>query len=336
MREVRKGGVALGAAAWLAVVCPLAAEPAEPLRSIGEILALPVEQFDRQRPVVIRGVVTLAQPPVIQSGDDAIYLDPTRLPVRPGQHWQSVLDAVPLEIGAEVEVSGFVDPGGYAPRVVMQSASRLGTGSLPEPVSVDVARLFAGGDVGRRVRATGVVQAVSDQPRDWLLVFEAGGRRFTIRVSKSVIPERPDSLVDAEVEVVGVGSTSRNTRGEFVAAGLYVARAEDLRLLRAPKQGPFDLPITPLGSIARYRSKPLGGHRLRTTGIVSFVAPGILYLQEGIGGVRVDLADTDEWRALQAGDRVEVAGFPDMSSGVGGMCGWCGGRRGGRDRKSVV
>lgn len=319
MREVRKGGVALGAAAWLAVVCPLAAEPAEPLRSIGEILALPVEQFDRQRPVVIRGVVTLAQPPVIQSGDDAIYLDPTRLPVRPGQHWQSVLDAVPLEIGAEVEVSGFVDPGGYAPRVVMQSASRLGTGSLPEPVSVDVARLFAGGDVGRRVRATGVVQAVSDQPRDWLLVFEAGGRRFTIRVSKSVIPERPDSLVDAEVEVVGVGSTSRNTRGEFVAAGLYVARAEDLRLLRAPKQGPFDLPITPLGSIARYRSKPLGGHRLRTTGIVSFVAPGILYLQEGIGGVRVDLADTDEWRALQAGDRVEVAGFPDMSSGVGAI-----------------
>jgi len=304
----------------------LAAEPSatssEPLRSIGEVLALPVEEFDRQLPVIVRGVVTLVAPIVIQDGEDAIYVDPMRLPVKPGQQWQDVLREVPLEVGAEIEVTGFVDPGGYAPRIVMQSVRRLGTRPLPEPVPVDVARLFAGGDAGRRVRATGVVQAVSDNRFHWSLVFESAGRRLTINVAKDVMSERPDRFVDAEVEVVGVGSTSRNTRGEFVAPGLHVARREDLRLLREPPQDPFALPVTPLGSIARYRSKPLGGHRLRTAGVVSFATPDTLYLQEGIGGVQVGLAEgLDERHACRPGDRVEVAGFLDMSSGVGAI-GW--------------
>jgi len=319
MRAASMAGVVGGWAAWLAAAIGLATDSSAPLRSIGEILALPIEQFDRQRPVLVRGVVTLLEPPVIQDGDDAMYLDPTRLPVQPGQHWKTVLSALPLEVGAEIEVAGFVDPGGYAPRVIMRAAKHLGNCPLPEPVTVDVARLFAGCDVGRRVRATGVVQDVVDELHDWLLVFETAGRRFTIRVSKRVLHERPDALVDAEVEVVGVGSSSRNTRGEFIAPGLHVARAEDLRVLQEPEVGPFELPLTPLHAIARYRSKPLGGHRMRTTGIVSFAAPDMLYLQEGIGGVRVDLAPAATAHTLRPGDRVEVAGFPDMSSGVGAI-----------------
>lgn len=302
---------------------PAAASPADPpipLRTIGEILALPIEEFDRQRPVVVRGVLTMVAPAVMQDGEDAIYLDPMRLPVTVGQRWREVLAAVPMEVGAELEVAGFVDPGGYAPRIVMQSVRRLGTRPPPEPVAIDVARLFAGGDVGRRVRATGVIQGVLDHGERWSIAFESAARRFTITVGKDIMPERPDALVDAEVEVVGVGNSLRNTRGEFISPGLYVARREDLRVLQPPERPPFDLPSTPLGMIARYRSKPLGGHRLRTSGIVAFATSGILYLQEGIGGVRVELAAGSAAGAgFQAGDRIDVAGFPDMSSGVGAI-----------------
>ena len=50
-------------------------EPAvEPLRTIGEILSLPPEEFGNGRPVVVRGVVTLRIPFVIQDGDDGIYV----------------------------------------------------------------------------------------------------------------------------------------------------------------------------------------------------------------------------------------------------------------------
>jgi signal transduction histidine kinase len=326
-RSVR---VFLAGVAWIATSCErgiAADETPAPLRSIGQILSLPVEEFERERTVLVRGVVTNVTPLVMQDGEDAVYLDPMRLRVAPGQHWQEILDAIPIEVGAELEVAGYVDPGGYAPRIVMQSVRRLGTRPLPEPAPIDVARLFAGGDVGRRVRATGVVQGVHDHSERWSLIFESASRRFVVTVPKRLMPDLPDALIDAEVEAVGVGNSFRNTRGEFIAPGLYVARREDLRIIQEPVLQPFDLPITPLGAIARYRSKPLGGHRLRTTGVVSFAAPDILYLQEGVGGVRVDIAgQAVDREVFEPGDRVEVAGFPDMSSGVG-VIAWAVARR---------
>jgi signal transduction histidine kinase len=300
---------------------------AEPLWSITEILALPVEEFERQRPVVVRGIVTLVQPLVIQDGGNAIYLDHTQLRGEAGEPWQDVLESLPLALGAEVEVAGVVDPGGYAPWIIMKEIRRLGQQPLPEPVSLDIAQLFAGEGVGRRIRATGVVQAVVDSPKRWSLAFESASRRFSVTIAKAVMPVLPEGLVDAEVEVVGVGKSFRNTRGEFVAPGLYLARGADLRVIRGPTLGPFELPITPLGSIARYRPKPLGGHRVRTSGVVSFAAPGTLFLQDDIGGIEVDLAPTadGEW-TFEPGDRVEVAGFPDMTSGIGAVT-WAVARR---------
>ena len=302
-------------------VSPLpAAAATEPLRSIAEILALPVEEFEHQRPVVVRGVVTLGQPLVIQDGDSAIYLDHTQLQDGAGKHWREILKSLSLQLGAEVEATGVVDPGGYAPWVIMHDIRRLGEQPLPEPVSLDIAQLFAGEGVGRRIRATGVVQAVLENPKRWSLAFESASRRFSVTIAKAVMPELPEGLVDAEVEVVGVGKSFRNTRGEFVAPGLYLARGEDLRVIREPALGPFELPITPLGSIARYRPKPLGGHRVRTAGVVSFATPGTLFLQDDIGGVQVDLAPTAGGDStFEPGDRVEVAGFPDMTTGIGAI-----------------
>jgi|688.fasta_scaffold103620_2 signal transduction histidine kinase len=317
-------GLGLPAGPWPATRPAAAAPDGEldtaPLRSIPEVLALPVEEFERQRSVVVRGVVTLVQPLVIQHGSDAIYVDHTQLRIEPGQHWSDVLAALPLELGADVEVTGVVDPGGYAPWIIMHSIRRLGEQPLPEPMSLDIAQLFAGEGMGRRIRASGVVQAVLEHPKRWSLAFESASRRFNVTITKAVMPQLPAGLVDADVEVVGVGKTFRNTRGEFVAPGLYLARGDDLRVIRRPDQGPFALPLTPLGSIARYRPKPLGGHRVRTSGIVSFAARGTLFLQEGIGGVQVDLAPaTDDDTEFEPGDRIEVAGFPDMTTGVGAI-----------------
>jgi signal transduction histidine kinase len=326
------GGIALAASSVSAAGNTGGNAPAadEPLRSIAAILDLPVEEFERQRPVVVRGVVTLKQPLVIQDGPVAIYLDHTKLQLVNGRQWREDLAHLPVGLGVEVEVTGIVDPGGYAPWIIMHSMDTQGEKSLPEPVSLDIAQLFAGEGVGRRVRATGVVQAIVEHPSRWSLAFESASRRFSVSITKAVMPERPDALVDAEIEIVGVGKSFRNSRGEFLAPGLYLARREDIRVTHAPSQGPFELPLTPLGSIARFRSKPLGGHRVRTTGVVSFATPGMLFLQDGIGGVEVDLAPAAQGNhgspIFESGDRVEVAGFPDMSSGVGSIS-WAVARR---------
>ena len=90
-RRIATVGVVAGVAfACLAAAAP-PDEPPEPLRSIGEVLALPIEEFDRRRPVIVRGIVTITAPLVIQDGEDSIYVDPTRPTLKSGQRWKDIL-----------------------------------------------------------------------------------------------------------------------------------------------------------------------------------------------------------------------------------------------------
>lgn len=309
----------LRAAIALTIVAASATTAAEPLNSIREVLSLTDEQLGAERPAVVRGVVTLVTPHVvIDDGRDAIYVEPRNVLGSDGTPLVTRSLGVPLEMGEEIEVSGAVSLRGFMPGLVMQSIRRLGTRPLPEPGTINFTRLFAGSDDGRRVRVAGVVQAVLDNPEGWSLILESASRRFRVIVSHELLPTRPDHLIDADVDLVGVCYSYRNSRGEFLAPALFVGRADDLRVTQPPAANAFELPTTPLGRIARFRLQPLGGHRLRTNGIVSFAGPEMLYLQDGIGGVLVELTPGVKSNgAFQAGDRVEVAGFPDVRNGIG-------------------
>jgi signal transduction histidine kinase len=303
---------------------PSVAEPlpsvAEPLRSIAEILALPPDELQARQPVVIRGVVTLAEPLVIQNGDHAISLSPPASPEDGERAGPRPAMDPPPEVGAELEVSGFVDPGGRAPTVALETVRQLGMRPLPEPISLDPAQFFAGGQEYGRIKATGVVQAILDNPEGWSLIVESASRRFRVVILKRLAATRPDRLIDAEVEIVAVNVPLRNSRGKFVAPYMRIGSLDDIRTVREPPLAAFELPSVPLGSIARLRVQPPRGHRARTSGIVSFAVPGSFYLQDEAGGVRIDLTPGPETeQAFQAGDRVDVAGFPDLSSGIGGL-----------------
>jgi signal transduction histidine kinase len=298
---------------------------AEPLRSIAEIRAMPILELDRERPVVVRGVVTLLEDfAVIQDGDLAIYVVGALQPTAdPGE-----ASPLPIAPGALVEIEGTLTVGGYSPNIVSRNVRVLAESQLPAPPAADMGRLFSGLDTGRRVAVRGVVQQVSERRASklewWLLVVECDSRHLLVQASKRLFPERPDRLVDAEVEIVGIVGDTRNSRGEFIEPGITIARSEDLVVLTGPAADAFSIPPVPLGAIARFGVRPLAAHRMRTQGIVSFAVPGRLFLQEGLGGVRVDLA-TEEPPAtglpFQPGDRVEVAGFLDMSRQIGGIVG---------------
>jgi signal transduction histidine kinase len=323
-----------GRKAWRTIVCAMAvgafagsAAAAEPLRSIAEILALEPDELHDRRPVVIRGVVTLTEPVVIQEGDHALSLsspasadDGTAAGPRP------TMDPPP-EIGTELEVEGFVDPGGRAPTVAVESVRRLGRRPLPAAVPLDPAQFYAGALIWRRITAPGVVQAVLDNPEGWSLIVESASRRFRIIILKKLAPARPDWLIDADSEFVGVNTGGHNSRGEFVSPTMRVASLDDIRMVHPPPQAAFELPITPLATIARFRVQPPRGHRVRTTGVVTFAVPGMLYVQGGVGGVRIDLApDPGVEQVFEAGDQVDVAGFLDVTSGVGALV-WAVARR---------
>ena len=314
--------------AWAVVAAvPSAAltRAAEPLRSIAEIRAMPILELDRERPVVVRGVVTLLEDfAVIQDEDLGIYVVGALQPTAdPGE-----ASPLPLGPGALVEIEGSIAAGGYSPNIVSRKLRVLAEGHLPAPSAADMGRLFSGLDNGRRVALRGVVQEVSERRASkgewWLFVVESDSRHLLVQASKRLFPRRPDHLVDAEVEIAGIVGDSRNSRGEFIAPGITIARTDDLVVLSEPAADPFSIRPVPLAAIARFGVRPHAAHRMRTQGIVSFSVPGRLFLQEGAGGVRVDLA-TDEPPAtglpFQPGDRVEVAGFLDMSRQIGGIVG---------------
>lgn len=300
---------------------------AEPLRSIAEIRAVPILESDQEQEVVVQGVVTLLEDfAVIQDGDQGIYVVGQLQPTADA----SATPQRPVVPGDLVEIEGTIAPAGYSPNIVSRKLRVLQEGTLPAPVQADMGRLFSGLDNARRVTLRGVVQAVSDRRASkgewWLLVVESESRHLLVQASKRLFAERPDHLVDADVEIVGIVGDSRNSRGEFIAPGITIGRAEDLVVVAEPVADPFAIPSVPLAAIARYGVRPQAAHRMRTQGIVSFASPGRLFLQEGLGGVRIDLAadaDPDGAPATlwQPGDRVEVGGFLDMSRQIAGITG---------------
>lgn len=296
----------------------------EPLRSIADVLSLDVAELRRDRPVIVRGTLTFQRSAsgVIQDGDDAIFVAAFRHDMPHAA--TNPIDWPMVPLGSLIEVTGIVTPGGYAPTIVASSIRALEPGTLPAAPDADLGRLFTGADDNRRLKVRGVVQGAAgvEDSGSWSLILESGSRRILIELAKEIFPAEPPELVDAEVEVTGVAAAFRNTRGEFIGPRIAVARPEDLVVVTPSGGPPFTAPKVPLGEIARYRLKPLGGHRLRTEGVVSFATPGAIYLQEGRGGVRVDFAAGQrEAGAFLPGDRVEVAGFLDMSRQIGGIVG---------------
>ncbi len=223
--------------------------------------------------------------------------------------------------GAVVEVTGTVEPGALAPKIMATTIRVTGTAALPEPVAADLGRLFEGVDEGLRVSLAGTIEDVEnrDQHPSWILLMRAGGHRVGIELPRRDFAACPTYLIDAEILVIGVVAAIRNTRGEPVAPKIVVARPDDLRVTVPAPESPFGSRQVPLDEIARFYVESRRGHRLRTEGVVTQAFSQTLFLFDGAGGVRVDLATDQEPIAFAPGDRVEVAGFLHRARGIAGL-----------------
>lgn len=270
------------------------------------------DQVDGRRVWSIRGVITAvaAETMAVQHGGDACWVRHIKAEVETEGALAS--DAA-LMVGALVEADGTMQRGGYAPTLAAERIHVLGSAPLPEPLSPDSMRIFSGADNGLRVAVEGVVQGVRGDRGAWRLVMAVDSGRLAAELAGDAFPERPANLVDARVRVVGVARAVANTRGEFVAPIVLVARAEDLVVMTPRPEATWSGPLLPLGNVARFERRKRPGHRVQTEGIVTHVADkSQLVLQEGIDGLRVDTARQS--RAMP-GERVRVSGFIDTSDG---------------------
>ena len=321
MKRLAVVGACLPALLWLVAGLSVSGEEETsavlPSSPIATLLAQDPAEHDPATIVRTRGVVTLAVPDrfdfAVEDASAGIWV--TALQVSDVEPWRSLRQS--LRPGDEVEVTGSLDRGGYAPRIVMHAMRVIGNRPLPEPQPAELARLFSGFDNCRRVELTGVVQGVRDRGREWGLVVSSAARRMLVRISKGTLSTSPEQCIDATVRFTGVVGAVRNSRGEFLAPMLWIGSADDVVITEHSPSEPFAAPLVPLDRIARYRFDPNSGHRLQTEGIVTSVMEGRSFsIQQGLCGVRVQTVSSPP---LEPGDRVDVAGFLDMSRQTAGI-----------------
>jgi signal transduction histidine kinase len=301
-----------------------AAQAAEPLTSIAVIRSLPRTESGKRPPVLVRGVVTFRWPVpwnsfCIQNDEGGLWISTSiarqekLLPEGPS-HFDG------LKEGDEVEVTGVLDSGGYAPDVLPTAVRIISHRGLPQARTVPFTRLLTGAEDPTRVEVAGVVQRVSGPTgARWLVELETGVGRIIAHVPDGPGFD-PRTLTDAEVRLRGVASSSRNWRAEFLRPRLLVAVPADVVIDRPGEPDPFAAVETTVADLAAYTPGGRSPHRRRLTGVVTWSDPldGIC-LQDGRRAIRVDIIDREH--GLVPGDRVEVSGFIDAHGQVAGLRG---------------
>lgn len=252
-------------------------------------------------PVRLRGVVTFFDERLysrfIQDSTAGIYL-------------QFPTNATPPSLisGQIVEVQGTVNPGEYAPVVMVDTVSVLGQASLPEPKRVTYEELASGAEDSQFVAIEGIVHTWEELPTGgyYRVDIATGGGRVTVFVPRAAVPH-PESLPDCQVLVRGVGSTKFNHQRQLFALRLMVPRPEDFIVEKSTQADPYAIPVHPIASLLRFTPRDTYGHRVRVAGTVVYYQPGErLFLQDSNHGVEVQ---TPELVPLQLGDRAEALGF---------------------------
>jgi signal transduction histidine kinase len=290
-----------------------AADVPEGVMPIADVKGLEPQQLLAHPPFRIRGVVTwrAREQIVVQDETTAIYC---YRKAAPGA--EAALDPA-IEPGAEVEVTGAGERGGFGPRLRIESVRLIGPGRLPEPRDVDPVKASEGAHDTEFVRLTGVVLGSKPEGIGVRLLMEAEGTTFTASFRREDLSCDPADLVDAVVAVTGIAWPRSNIRGENMGLDLACKGSDHFRIVEKPPAKPFESPRVGIDSVARYASLRRPGRIIQTEGTLVHAIPGeAVYLQDGRSGITVKCDSTEPFAP---GDRVAVAGFPDHSGPVVGL-----------------
>ena len=288
---------------------PLA--PAQPtnlvLTNASQILALPADHAYGVN-VLIRGVVTAAQPDVEWSG--RFFVQDATAGVFVENISTNRLHPNQPKPGDFVEVTGISHPGGFAPIITLPRWHKLGTVPLPEARPVPIEQLVAGIEDSQRVEISGIVRAF--RPKGVVTVFEIASGGYRIEVNTPLPPAMdPQTLIGAKVRVRGTASTFYNGKlRHLITVGLHVPSAADFVIEKTEPGDPFVERVIPLDSLAQYRNEPELGKRVHVKGVVTYQRPGEdLFLQDETGGMQVQSRLLEK---VAPGEVVEAVGFPNF------------------------
>jgi signal transduction histidine kinase len=271
------------------------------LTNAADVLALPEKLARQEIPVLVRGIVTAAEP---SWGGQFFVQDATS-----GIFVENRSDEYPKP-GDEVEVKGVSEPGAFAPIISKPTWKKLGHGALPKAKPVLLDQLMSGFEDGQRVEISGIVRSVGALATALDVEVASGGNRIHVFRHRPTDFD-PQSLIGARVRVSGTVAASFNKAlRHLMYVVMFVPEADDFVVEQMENGNPFEHPIIPLSGIAEYRRDIVPGQRVHVKGVVTLQRPGHdLFLQDASGGLHVQ---THQTNTLAVGDVVDAVGFPDF------------------------
>jgi signal transduction histidine kinase len=270
----------------------------ESLTNAADVISLPTERAARSLPVVVKGVVTAADPALkgrffLQDSTGGVFVDNA--------------DGERVHPGDVVEVIGITHPGAYAPIITAPQVRKTGTAALPPARPVGIERLMSGAEDSQRIEITGLVRDARVEGARLVVDLVSGGYRF--RAYVPISPEvHPQLLIGAQVRVRGTAAESHNrSLRQFISLELYVPGAGDFLIEKHEVSNHFEQPVVALNSLAQYRRDSPMNQRVHVQGVVTLQRLGEgLYLQDASGGLKVH---SRQLTVFAQGEVVDAVGF---------------------------
>jgi signal transduction histidine kinase/uncharacterized protein YdeI (BOF family) len=270
------------------------------LATASEVHRLKREEAQRGYPVKIRGVVTCVVPErqafVIQDSTRGLYVED-----------HSAIRFGPPQIGEFMEVEGVTDPSLFAPIVHAQRLSNLGEGHLPTPVYPTWDQLLNGSLDAQYVEIQGIITAVQ---ADGVTLLTQGGRiKLELRVT-GLTPEALEHYEDALVRVRGCLLAPWDYVTHEVRVGEIRIYGADISVDQPAPADLFAIPRKTAADLLLFDPQASVFQRVKVSGQIVHVRDTEYYMTDGRNGLRFITKKPEQ---LEAGDSVEVVGFPELS-----------------------
>ncbi|MBK1884290.1 hypothetical protein JIN85_17860 [Luteolibacter pohnpeiensis] len=285
-------------------ILPVSQNQEEPLlTSVGQIRKLAPEESRQSLKARVRGVITMAttNSVVLQDGSGGVFIHISSAngldQPKPGQFW---------------EIEGTTNPGSFSPVIMASDGHNLGTCELPTPVRPTWEQLMNGSLDAEQVEIQGVVISAESEvmslltPDGKIEIFNMDAYPLPYRKSQNLTG---DALLGCLVRLRGVFTARWNYQTGQVIPGKIMLGNVSLSVDETPPIDPFALPPMKTTDLLRFTSHASALRRVKVTGQLLHLRQRECFLTDAGKGFRVLLSKE---MALQAGDRVEVVGYPRL------------------------
>jgi diguanylate cyclase (GGDEF)-like protein len=274
----------------------------DPLTTLRQIATLDNAQAKQGFPVDFEATVVFSRGYenilFVQDGADAIF-------VRPPSH----LDYQP---GDRIRIQGKTQ-NSFRPIVVSGTITVTGRAALPKAVEASFWDLVKADLDCHLVKARGRVRSAdlggpeNGRVQTARLQLVTDGGHFEVDINSADKPALR-SLLDADVEVAGAAAGKFDDKMQQTGAVIYVARLEDIRVLKREEKPISALSVTPMDRILEGHRVTDTSQRVRVRGTITYYEPGVaVVLQDGTKSLWIETRTRDN---LTIGNQADATGYP--------------------------